>query len=72
MTRLIARNIEWADKTSIEIFRRMTGEQKRRAASQMFRAARSRLMAHLRHQNPDWTDEQVSREAARRISRGSG
>lgn len=72
MTRLTPRNVEFADDISIQIFRRMTGERKRSVASHMFRAARERLQAHLRSRHPDWTDEQVNREAIRRISNGTG
>jgi hypothetical protein len=33
--------------------------------------ARQMLLTHLRNKHPDWSEPQVSREAARRLSHGA-
>ena len=43
----------------VEILRRMTGEQKLRAAAALYWSARALKAAALRQQHPEWTEEQV-------------
>jgi hypothetical protein len=38
----------------------------------MFRAAQRMVASQLRAEHPDWDDEAVQREVARRIASGSG
>lgn len=45
-----------------ETLRRMSGEQKLKAAFELWRAARRLKAAAIRERHPDWTDEQVDRE----------
>ena len=42
-----------------EIFKKMTPEQKLKAAMRLYWSARRLKAAWLRRQNPDWTEEQV-------------
>ncbi len=43
----------------IAVLRRMTGEQKLRAAFRLYWGARKIKAARLRQQHPDWTEEQI-------------
>lgn len=42
-----------------EIFRRMTPEQKLRAAMRLYWSARELKAAWFRHEHPEWTEAQV-------------
>jgi hypothetical protein len=42
-----------------EIFRRMTPEQKLRAAMRLYWSARELEAAWFRHEHPEWTEAQV-------------
>ena len=50
------------DEIQKEIFRKMTGEQKLKAAMRLYWSARRLKAAWLRQQNPDWTEERVQKE----------
>lgn len=63
--------IEVIDDASFEMFRHMTAAEKLRIAFGMFSWARRMLISHLRAEHPDWTEEQVNHEAARRLSHGA-
>jgi hypothetical protein len=43
----------------VAVLRRMTGEQKLRAAFALYWSARNIKAAAFRDQHPDWTDEQI-------------
>lgn len=45
----------------VEILRRMTPEQKLRAAERLYWSARELKAAWLRHEHPEWTEEQVEK-----------
>src|SRR5262245_50460760 len=45
----------------VEIFRRMTPEQKLRAAERLYWSARELKAAWFRSQHPDWTDTEVKK-----------
>ena len=45
----------------VETLRRLSGEQKLKAASALYWAARRLKTAAVREQHPDWTDEQILR-----------
>jgi len=64
-------DIEILDRTMAEIYRGMTGAERLAVANRMFRSARSMLRSHLRTEHPDWGEERVGKEAARRLSRGA-
>lgn len=69
--RLDAGQIEVMDDAMAEIYRQMTGAQRLAIASGMYASARRMLLSHLRATQPDWSDEQIIREAARRLSHGA-
>lgn len=45
----------------VEIFRRMTPEQKLRAAERLYWSARELKAAWFRHEHPEWTEAQVKK-----------
>jgi hypothetical protein len=49
----------------IEIYRRMPGARRLKLAEQMFWFARNLKTSGVRHQHPDWTEEQVRAEVNR-------
>ena len=49
----------------IAIYRRMPGAQRLKLAEQMFWFARDLKTAGVRHQHPEWTEEQVRTEVNR-------
>ncbi len=51
------------DEIQKEIFRKMTGGQKLKLAMRLYWSSRRLKAAGLRQQHPDWTEEQVQREA---------
>jgi hypothetical protein len=63
--------IEMVDDAMAEVFRAKTGAERLRIASDLFVFARRMLLSHLRTQHPDWSDERINREAARRLSHGA-
>lgn len=65
------RDFECVDDVMAEILRKKTGAERLKIAFGMFSSARRMLLAYLRAENPDWTEEQVNREAARRLSHGA-
>ncbi len=69
--RLDAGQIEVMDDQMAEILRRKTGAERLAIASGMFASARRMLLSHLRATHPEWSDEQVLREASRRLSHGA-
>ena len=54
-----------------EVLRQKTGAERLKIASRLFSSARRMLLHHLRSEHPDWSDVQVDREAARRLSHGA-
>lgn len=69
--RLDAGQIEVIDEQMAEVYRQKTGAERLAIASDMYASARRMLISHLRSTNPDWTEEQILREAARRLSHGA-
>jgi hypothetical protein len=53
------------------MLRRKTGAERLKIASGMFASARRMLINHLPHSHPDWSDRQIVREAAKRLSHGA-
>lgn len=69
--RLDPGQIEVVDDEMAAVLRRMTGAQRLRIANGLFLSARRMLLCMLRAERPDWSEEQINQEAARRISHGS-
>jgi len=71
--KLIARiqKIDMIDNAMAEILRTKTDAERLSMVDQMWRFARNMIVNNLRRENPDWTDEQIQRETARRLSHGA-
>lgn len=63
--------IERPDYRLLDIYASWTPERRLNAVADMMRAAREIMTAGVRQQHPDWLDEEVKREVARRY-RGYG
>jgi len=63
--------IEILDEQMAAILRTKSGAERLLMASRMFSSARRMLLSHLRTRHPDWSPEQIEREAARRLSHGT-
>ncbi len=66
------RQRERMDPEMADALRKMTGSEKLRVASGMYSAARRMLASHLGSRHPDWSEEAVQKEVARRLARGTG
>ena len=71
MTRPPPKHIEVVDDAMAEVLRAKTGAQRLAIASGMYASARRMLISHLKAENPEWSDAQISAEAARRLSHGA-
>lgn len=69
--RTAPRDFEVVDDAMAQIYAAMTGADRLAMTSGMFRSARDMLLAHLRAEHPDWGQDRVRREAARRLSCGA-
>jgi hypothetical protein len=58
------------DDDMVRILQGMTPAQRLAIAHGMWRSARDMLTNLTRAEHPDWSDEQVGREVARRLSHG--
>lgn len=65
------RNIEVIDDEMAAVFRAMTGAQRLKIASDMFSSARRMLLSHLAAEHPDWDEQRLHEETARRLSHGA-
>ena len=65
------RRIEVMDDDTARMLRAKTGAERLAIASAMFASARRMLISHLTAEHPDWTRDEVQREAARRLSHGA-
>jgi len=65
------RNIEVMDDDMAAVLRAKTGAQRLRIADGLFTFARDHIAARLRREYPDWSEQQVRREVARRLSHGA-
>ncbi|GAB4135169.1 MAG: hypothetical protein Tsb009_01170 [Planctomycetaceae bacterium] len=54
-----------------EVLRQKTGAERLAIANRMWCSAREMIRHHLRQEHPDWTDEEIQRETARRMSHGA-
>ncbi|MCP4590621.1 MAG: hypothetical protein GY842_07750 [bacterium] len=69
--RLDRGQIEVVSDEMAAVLRRKTGAERLQIASGLFASARLMLISMLRAQHPDWDDQQVVTEAARRMSHGA-
>lgn len=65
------RDAEVVDDEMARILRGMTGAERLKIASDMFSSARRMIASHLAAEHPDWDQERIERETARRISHGA-
>lgn len=68
---LLLRTFEVLDDTMADVLRDKSEAERLRIAARMWMSARAILRGAIRTEHPDWSDEQVHREVARRISRGA-
>jgi len=66
------RQIEVIDDAMAELLRAMTGQQRLWIADRMFNIARRAIVLSIRTDHPDWGQQQINEEAARRLSRLAG
>ena len=62
--------IEVLDDAMAEVLRTKTEAERLAIAHRLWEHARSMLEAMVRREHPQWTDEEVGREVARRLSHG--
>jgi hypothetical protein len=65
------RNFEVLDEEMARVFRTMSGAQRLKIASDLFRSARRMIASQLAVEHPDWDEERLQRETARRLSHGA-
>lgn len=63
--------VEILDPILVEILRRQTPEERLAQAFRLWEMARMTIRASIRQQHPDWDEQEVLREAARRLSHGA-
>jgi hypothetical protein len=62
---------EIMDDQMAEIMRLKTPDEKLTMLDGMWRMARELIQSMLWHDHPDWSDEQINKETAPRMSRGA-
>ena len=65
------RDSDVVDDEMARILRGMTGAERLKIANDMFVSARRMLASHLAAEHPDWDQERIEQETARRISHGA-
>jgi hypothetical protein len=69
--RKLNRRFEVMDEGMVEVLRKKTPAERLAIAQGMWRYARDLLRATLWGQHRDWSEEQINRETARRLSHGT-
>ena len=64
-------DLDVVDDDMARILRGMTGAERLKIANDMFVSARRMLASHLAAEHPDWDQERIEQETARRISHGA-
>jgi len=64
--------IERIDERQAAIYRDMTGAERLAIANGIWRSVRTMTEAAVRSRHPSFDDEQVAREVAELVSRGTG
>ena len=65
------RNFEVIDDEMAKVFRAMSGAQRLKIASDMYSSARRMIASHLAAEHPDWDEQRILQETARRLSHGA-
>lgn len=65
------RHIELPDPDMVPFVRQMPIEKRYAMIGRMWAFARETIELNLRHDHPDWPEEQIQRETVRRISHGA-
>ena len=63
--------VELLDPLVAEILRKKTPAERLQLAADMWNFAVTMVRGTLRQQHPDWTDDQIQRESANRLSHGA-
>lgn len=63
--------IEVIDEATTAMFRAMTPAERLAVVTRAYRTARQLVAAGIRHYHSDWTEDDVNREVARRMSSGA-
>jgi hypothetical protein len=63
--------IDVIDDIMVEIFKQKSALQRLKIAFGMWNSARTQLFHNLRSLRPEWDEEKIRREVARRISHGA-
>ena len=69
--RLDRGQIEVVDDFMADIFRAKTAAERIRIGFGLWTSTRNMLLVHLRKTHPDWNDERIKQEVARRLSHGA-
>jgi hypothetical protein len=56
----------------IELYRRMTPQQRLQISFRLYHLTRTLVRQGVKHQHPDWDDQQVEQEVLRRFRLGAG
>jgi hypothetical protein len=65
------RNFEVLDDEMARVYRAMSGAERLKIASDMYRSARRMIASHLAAEHPDWDEQRLREETARRLSHGA-
>jgi hypothetical protein len=69
--RLDKGQIEMVDNKMAEVLRVKTSAQRIRIGFGLWTSSRNMLLSHLRISNPEWDEERLNREVAKRMSHGA-
>lgn len=69
--KLLLHQFEMMDDAMADILRRKSDAERLRIGARMWRSARVMLRGAIRMEHPDWSEEDINREIARRISHGA-
>ena len=64
-------NVELMDDTMADVLRAKSPAERLAIANGMWRSARRMIEAILHAERPDWSDDRIRREVARRMSHGA-
>lgn len=62
---------EVVDEEMARVLRAKTGAERLRIANEMFLSAQRMISSQLRADHPEWDDQRIREETARRISHGA-
>ena len=62
---------EVVDDTMADLLRSKTPAERIRIGFDLWTSTRNMLLVHLRKTHPEWSDEKIKQEAARRLSHGA-